>query len=344
MIAAELVAARQFQLKEMPLRDPGPGEVQVRVKSVGICGSDLHYYFEGGIGDTACIFPMVLGHEPSGEIVRVGPGVSGWSPGDRAILEPALYCYHCEFCMAGKHNVCEHLRFLSTPTDPGFFREFVNLPLPNVIPLPRSLSFEAGTLCEPLAVVMHSMKFADPRPGESVVVFGAGPIGLLTLSVLRLSAVGRIFVVEPVAHRRQMALQLGADAVIDPSAGNVVEEIRKSTGNRGVDLAIDCAAKGGSMNHSLYAVRNAGRVVYTGIPSELVVPMEFHEMRRKELTIYNVRRSNHETHLAMQLLVEHPDRFLPILTHQRPMDKIASAFDMLEHYGDGAAKVTIQVS
>lgn len=344
MIAAELVAARQFQLKELPLRDPGPGEVQVRVKSVGICGSDLHYYFEGGIGDTSCIFPMVLGHEPSGEIVRLGPGVGGWALGDRAILEPALYCYHCEFCMAGKHNVCEHLRFLSTPTDPGFFREFVNLPLPNVIPLPPSLSFEAGTLCEPLAVVMHSMKFADPRPGESVVVFGAGPIGLLTLSVLRLSAVGRIFVVEPVAHRRDLALQLGADAVIDPSAGKVVEEIRKGTGNRGVDLAIDCAAKGGSMNHSLYAVRNAGRVVYTGIPSELVVPMEFHEMRRKELTIYNVRRSNHETHLAMQLLLDHPERFLPILTHQRPMDQIASAFDMLEHYSDGAAKVTIQVA
>ncbi|MBL8178087.1 MAG: alcohol dehydrogenase catalytic domain-containing protein [Bryobacterales bacterium] len=343
MIAAELVAPRQFQLKELPIEDPGPGQVQVRVKSVGICGSDLHYYFEGGIGDTACIFPMVLGHEPSGEIVRTGPGVTGWAPGDRAILEPALYCYHCEFCMAGKHNVCEHLRFLSTPTDPGFFREYVNLPLPNVIPLPQQLSFDAGTLCEPLAVVMHSMKFADPRPGESVALFGAGPIGLLTLSVLRLSAAGRILVIEPVAHRRELALQLGADAVIDPSTTDVVREIRNATSNRGVDLVIDCAAKGGSMNHALFAARNAGRVVYTGIPGELTVPMQFHEMRRKELTIYNVRRSNHETHLAMQLLVEHPSRFLPVLTHQRPMDKIAEAFDMLEHYDDGSAKVTIQI-
>lgn len=344
MIVAELTAARQFQIKDIPHRDPGPGEVQVRVKSVGICGSDLHYYFEGGIGDTSCIFPMVLGHEPSGEIVRLGSGVSGWAVGDRAILEPALYCYHCEFCMAGKHNVCEHLRFLSTPSDPGFFREYVNLPLPNVIPLPPSMSFEAGTLCEPLAVVLHSMKFADPRAGETVAVFGAGPIGLLTLSVLRLSAAGRIIVIEPVAHRRQLALSLGADAVIDPNAEDVVRRIRQDTGNRGVDLVIDCAAKGGSMNHSLFAARNAGRVVYTGIPSEMVVPMEFHEMRRKELTIYNVRRSNHETLLAMQLLVEHPERFLPVLTHQRPLEKIAAAFDMLEHYEDGAAKVTVSVS
>ena len=344
MIAAELTAARRFELREMQATDPGPGQVQVRVKSVGICGSDLHYYFEGGIGDTSCIFPMVLGHEPSGEIVKLGAGVSGWAPGDRAILEPALYCYHCEFCMTGKHNVCEHLRFLSTPTDPGFFREFVNLPLTNVIPLPPALSFDAGTLCEPLAVVMHSMKFADPRPGETVVVFGAGPIGLLTLSVLRLSAVGRIFVVEPVEHRRELALRLGADAAIDPHAEDVVRRIRQDSGNRGVDLAIDCAAKDGSMNQSLFAVRNAGRVVYTGIPGEMVVPMEFHEMRRKELTIYNVRRSNHETHVAMQLLEEHPERFLPMLTHQRPMEQIASAFDMLEHYDDGAAKVVIRVS
>ncbi|MBS1830205.1 MAG: alcohol dehydrogenase catalytic domain-containing protein [Acidobacteria bacterium] len=344
MIAAELVGARRFELKEIPLRDPSAGEVQVRVKSVGICGSDLHYYFEGGIGDTSCIFPMVLGHEPSGEVVKVGSGVSGWSTGDRAILEPALYCYHCEYCMAGKHNVCEHLRFLSTPTDPGFFREYVNLPLTNVIPLPKEMSFEAGTLAEPLAVVMHSMKFADPRPGESVAVFGAGPIGLLTLSVLRLSAVGRIFVVEPVAHRRELALRLGADVVIDPKAEDVVQMIRQGTRNQGVDLTIDCAAKGGSMNHSLFATRNAGRVVYTGIPSEMVVPMEFHEMRRKELSIFNVRRSNHETDVAIRLLVEHPQRFLPILTHQRPVDKIAAAFDMLEHYDDGAAKVTIQMS
>ena len=344
MIVAELTAARQFQLKDAPVRDPGRNEVQVRVKSVGICGSDLHYYFEGGIGDTSCVFPMVLGHEPSGEIVRTGSGVKGWAPGDRAILEPALYCYHCEFCMSGKHNVCRHLRFLSTPSDPGFFREYVNLPLTNVIPLPAQLSFEGGTLCEPLAVVLHSMKFADPRPGESVAVFGAGPIGLLTLSVLRLSAAGRIFVIEPVAHRRELALRMGADAAIDPEAADVVRELRKETGDLGVDLVIDCAAKGGTMNQALFAARSAGRVVYTGIPSEMVIPMEFHEMRRKELTIYNVRRSNHETHVAMHLLLEHPDRFLPVLTHQRPLDKIGPAFDMLEHYDDGAAKVTISIA
>src|SRR6188474_1969419 len=134
MLVAELAGVRNFRLMEQSVREPGPGEIQVGVKAVGICGSDLHYYFEGGIGDTPCVYPMVLGHEPSGEVLKTGPGVSGWSKGDRAILEPAVYCYHCEFCMAGKHNVCANLRFFSTPADPGFFREVMTLPAVNVIP------------------------------------------------------------------------------------------------------------------------------------------------------------------------------------------------------------------
>lgn len=341
MITAQLAGQRQFRLLEQPVLDPAPGEIQVRVKAVGICGSDLHYYFEGGIGDTPCVYPMVLGHEPSGEILRTGTGVTGWSPGDRAILEPAVYCYHCEFCLTGHHNVCANLRFFSTPSDPGFFREVMNLPAGNVLPLPANLSFEQGSLAEPLAIALHSMKFAQPAPGDSVVVFGAGPIGLLTVAVLRLSGVGRIWVVEPVPHRRELALAMGADAALDPKAVDVARQIKADTGQRGVDTAIDCATKDGTMNLCLRVARHAGKVVYTGIPSELVVPMEFHEIRRKELTLYTVRRSNHETEMAVRLLAAEPHRFAPVLTHRRTIEQISEAFDMLEHYGDHSAKVTI---
>ncbi|MBV6434726.1 MAG: Sorbitol dehydrogenase [Bryobacteraceae bacterium] len=341
MLVAELAGTRQFRLLEQPVCDPAPGEIQVAVKSVGICGSDLHYYFEGGIGDTPCVYPMVLGHEPAGEVRQVGSGVTGWSPGDRAVLEPALYCYHCEYCLTGHHNVCAHLRFLSTPADPGFFRQVLNLPAANLAPLPRGLSFEEGTLAEPLAIALHSMKFAAPRQGETAVVFGAGPIGLLTLAVLKISGAGRVWVVEPVAHRRQMALGMGADAVIDPKAVDVVRQILDDTGHRGVDMAIDCAAKDGSMNQCLKVTRNAARVVYTGIPAEISIPLDFHDVRRKELILYTVRRSNHETDLAIRLLRDQRGKFSPVLTHRRPMDQISRAFDMLEHYSDNAGKVTV---
>ncbi|HWR50440.1 MAG TPA: alcohol dehydrogenase catalytic domain-containing protein, partial [Bryobacteraceae bacterium] len=158
MRVAELIAVHRFNLTEAPALEPGPGEVQVRVAAVGICGSDMHYFSEGAIGDIACQYPMVLGHEPTGAVVKTGAGVTGWSADDRAAIEPAIYCYHCEFCLSGRHNVCSNIRFLSMPEDPGFFREFVNVPVESLLPLPPDLSFEEGTLFEPLAVVVHSMK------------------------------------------------------------------------------------------------------------------------------------------------------------------------------------------
>src|ERR1700748_3998047 len=123
----------------MPTEDPGPGEVQVRIEAVGVCGSDLHAYSEGAVGSTPNVYPMILGHEPAGKIVTTGAGVTGLAVGDRGALEPALYCYHCEFCLSGHHNVCANLRFLSTPGLPGFFREFVNLPAASLLPLPKPM-------------------------------------------------------------------------------------------------------------------------------------------------------------------------------------------------------------
>src|SRR5450432_2719674 len=130
---AELTGLRQFSLVDRDVPDPGPGEVQVRVAAIGICGSDMHGYSEGAVGDIALRYPIVLGHEPSGTVLKTGPGVTGWAPGDLAALEPAIYCYHCEFCMAGRHNVCTNMRFMSSGPEPGFFRERANLPARNLV-------------------------------------------------------------------------------------------------------------------------------------------------------------------------------------------------------------------
>src|ERR1700730_1750876 len=230
VLTAELSAPREFRLSEQEIEDPGPGEVQVRVNAVGLCGSDLHSYSEGSVGDTPCEYPMVLGHEPAGTVVKTGTGVTGWAPGDRAALEPALYCYHCEFCRTGHHNVCENIRFLSNPGYPGFFREFVNLPVANLFAIPNHLSLEAASLLEPLAVAMHSMKFAAVKPGETVAVFGAGPIGLLTLACLKVAGAGRIWAVEPVALRREMAKRMGAQEALDPNELDLVRHIHAETG------------------------------------------------------------------------------------------------------------------
>jgi L-iditol 2-dehydrogenase len=340
MRAAELIAPLTFRLTEMPIEDPGPGEVQCRVASIGVCGSDLHAYGEGQVGGMPNAYPMVLGHEPAGVIVKTGAGVTGLTAGDRGALEPALYCYHCEFCLSGHHNVCANIRFLSTPNIPGFFRELVNLPVANFAPIPQNLSFDAATLAEPLAIAIHSMHLAAISANETVAVIGAGPVGLLTIAALRAADAGRIWAIEPLAHRRELARVMGADAVLEPE--EAVAEILRATGQRGVDCAIDCAAGADTVPQAIRLTRNAGRVVLTGIHSTPTFTVDASGMRRKELTLFNVRRSNHETEEALSLLEAQPNWFAPLVTHTRTLDRIDEAFDLTSHYRDGVGKMVIR--
>jgi len=340
MKVAELIAPGTFRQAEMSIEDPGPGQVQVQVGAVGVCGSDLHAYSEGAVGSTPNVYPMVLGHEPAGMIVKLGSGVTGIGMGDRGALEPALYCYHCEFCLTGHHNVCANLRFLSNPNYPGFFRERVNLPASNFVPIPADMSLEAATLAEPLAIALHSLGLASIRPGEQVAVIGAGPIGLLTIAALRASHAGRVWAIEPLEHRRELALKIGAHAAIEP--GLAIQEILRDTKNRGVDCAIDCAAGERTSDQAVQMTRNAGRIALTGIHSMPFVSLDGSAMRRKELTIYNVRRSNHETHDALELLQSHPEWFAPVLTHTRPIDHIDEAFSIASQYLDGVGKMIVR--
>jgi L-iditol 2-dehydrogenase len=340
MRAAELIAPLTFRLADLPIEDPGPGEVQVRIEAVGVCGSDLHAYSEGGVGSTPNVYPMVLGHEPAGTIVKTGAGVTGLAAGDRGALEPALYCYHCEFCLSGHHNVCANIRFLSNPHDPGFFRELVNLPVANFQPIPLGMSFSEATLTEPLAIALHSVRLVSIRPGETVAVIGAGPIGLLTIAALRATRAGRIWAVEPLAHRRELAQRIGADVVVEPA--EAVAAILNATGQRGVDCAIDCAAGEQTTNQAIQITRNAGRAALTGIHSTPFISMDGSAMRRKELTIFNVRRSNHETEEALELLQAHTEWFAPLLTHTRNIERIAEAFEIASQYRDGVGKMIVR--
>jgi L-iditol 2-dehydrogenase len=340
MRAAELIAPLTFRLTDMPIEDPGPGEVQVRIGAVGVCGSDLHAYAEGAVGGTPNVYPMVLGHEPAGTIVKTGAGITGLAAGDRGALEPALYCYHCEFCLGGRHNVCANLRFLSSPHLPGFFRELINLPVANFRPTPTGMSLDEATLAEPLAVAMHSLHLASIRPGETVAVIGAGPIGLLTIAALRATKAGRIWAVEPLAHRRELAREIGAAFALQPE--EAAEEILSATGRRGVDCAMDCAAGEHTMGQAVQLTRNAGRVALTGIHTTPLISLDGSAMRRKELTIFNVRRSNHETQEALELLRAHPEWFAPLLTHTREIAGIDEAFAITSQYRDGVGKMIVR--
>jgi len=302
----------------------------------------MHNYLHGAIGENPCNFPMVIGHEPAGVIVKTGTGVTGFAAGDRGSLEPSIYCYHCANCLRGRHNLCDFVRFMSSGAEPGYFREVVNIPVSNFLPIPADMSLEQAALAEPLSIGLHSMVFAQPRMGETAAVFGCGPIGLLTIAVLKISGMRRIWAVEPLAHRREIAKQMGADVVIDPGAVVPEKQIMQETGNRGVDMVFDCASKHGMVNQCVRAVAQGGRVVLTGIPDEIEISVKIHDYRNKEVQILNVRRSNHEAGQGVELLRDYPKLFAPLVTHTRPLDKINEAFQMNTRYEDGVGKVILK--
>ncbi len=333
MKVAELTARSEFTIVDREPPKAGPGELLVRVAATGICGSDMHAFVEGGVGGSPCQYPMVLGHEPSGVVEAVGEGVTGWARGDRGSMEPAIFCYHCRFCVSGHHNLCENLRFMSTPEEPGFFRELVTLPAVNMFPIRATTSLEAATLVEPLAVILHTLDLGGFQAGESAVVAGAGPIGLLTVALLKLMGASRVWAVEPLKHRREMARAMGADEVLEPSEFQHLHRV--------ADVAFDCAAQAETTNQCLYALKGFGRLVLTGIHAEERLSLDIHLMRRTELRLYCVRRSNTEAHEACRLLEAHLGLFAPMITHRRKLEDINAAFRMNHNYEDGVVKMLI---
>jgi L-iditol 2-dehydrogenase len=243
-------------------------------------------------------------------------------------------------CRRDRANLCENMRFMSSSGIPGFFQDAVNLPAHNLIPVPPHVGLKAATLVEPLAVALHSLSFARIEPGETAVVFGAGPIGLLTIAALKLAGAGRVFAVEPMAHRRDMARAMGADVAL--STEDPVREILDGTSNRGVDVAFDCAAGADTANQCIKALARAGRLIYTAIPPEVNVPFYAPGLRKKEITFFNVYRSNHQTEHARDILAAHTSLFAPLVTHARPLEAIQDAFEIAVSYADGVGKMVVE--
>jgi L-iditol 2-dehydrogenase len=211
MQSAQLVAQRTIEVRDMPdPRDPGPGEVTVRVRAVGICGSDMHYYLEGGCAGYPAQYPSVLGHEPAGEVIAVGAGVEGLAEGARVAIEPAITCGRCEFCRGGRHNLCENVVFMGGVQEPGLLREYATIPVGNAVAIPAAMSYAAATVVEPLAVILHALELTHLEAGETVAVMGAGPIGLLAAAVARLAGAGKVIIADRIGPRLALAREMGA--------------------------------------------------------------------------------------------------------------------------------------
>lgn len=345
MKAARLYHPYDLRLENVP--DPGrpdPGWVRLRIASVGICGSDLHYYREGGIGTADVEKPLIIGHEFSAYVDEVGPEVEGLRAGQLVAVEPGRACGKCEVCQHGHPNICRHIIFCGYPGINGALQEFLLYPAEFLFPLPEGISAADGAMLEPLGVGVHAVRLGKLRPGETAAVLGAGPIGLTIIDLLRTSGATEIYATEPLAHRRSAAEQYGATGTFNPDVDDVVKAIMDVTHGRGVDVAFEAAGAPKTPAQTAGVVKPGGAVVIVGIPSDDELRFRHSDARRKGLTIKMSRRMKHTYPQAIDLVRNGQVDVRTMVTHRFPLDQAAEAFRLADSYEDNVLKTVIGVS
>ncbi|MGQ9626550.1 MAG: NAD(P)-dependent alcohol dehydrogenase [Anaerolineae bacterium] len=343
MLAARLHREFDLRIEELPMPEPGEGEVLLKVKAVGICGSDVHYYAEGRIGDAVVAEPVIPGHEFSALVEKLGPGVSRVKVGDRVAVDPARSCGKCEFCLSGNPNLCPKVEFCGTPPVDGCLLQYMVYPEENLFPLPESIDFAEGAMLEPLGVAIHAVNLSKMKPADTVAVLGCGPIGLLTLQMARVAGASRTFATELLLPRLEMAEKFGATRVINVREEDPVRVIMEETGGRGVDVAFEAAGAQETPQQAAEIARPGGRVIVLGIPAEDVMVMQASTVRRKGLTIKLVRRMKHTYPRSIALVEGGMVDVRSLITHRFPLERTAEAMELVHNYRDGVIKALIEL-
>ena len=290
MRAAVLTEPKKIVFEERPIPVPQDHEVLVKIKHVGICGSDLHYYEFGRIGNFIVEKPIVLGHESGGEIAAVGKKVTHLNVGDQVALEPGYTCGKCDYCKKGLYNLCPDVVFMATPPYDGAFAEYVAFPADMAFKLPSNMSTLEGALIEPLAVGFHAANQAGAKVGESAAILGSGCIGLVTLLALKAMGVGAVYQADLIASRLAMSQRLGATRTYQADETDVVAEIMAATHGQGVDIVIETAGSAVTTRQTVELVKRGGRIVLVGMAPQATIQYDFGQLIAKEASIYTVFR------------------------------------------------------
>ncbi len=289
MKAAFLSKPGTIYIEDIPRPACSPGRVLIRIKAVGLCGSDLHYFEEGRIGDHIVKEPHILGHESSGIVEEVGEGVRGFEPGDRVALEPGVPCLSCEFCLKGSYNLCPDVKFMGAPPYPGTFREYLTHDPQFTFRLPASVSFSQGALIEPFSVAYNALFKAEAGGGKSLLIIGAGPIGLACLEMALMSGSAPVIVSEPNRYRREVANKMGADLVIDPKKEDLLAGVQEGTAGSMCDCVIEASGAEGEVMSAVLALKKGGSVAVVGMGNETAsIPLT--QLLKKEATIRGIYR------------------------------------------------------
>ena len=344
MKTAVMTDLQKVEIQEREVPTPKSDEVLVKVEYVGICGSDLHYYESGRIGDFIVETPFVLGHEAGGTVVEVGENVKHLKVGDRVALEPGKTCGKCEFCKQGKYNLCKDVVFFATPPVDGVFQEYVAHEADLCFKLPENVSTMEGALIEPLAVGMHAANQGGAHLGQTAVVTGAGCIGLVTLLSLKAMGVSNVIVVDIMEKRLEKAMELGATGVINGAKEDVVAKVRELTGGMGADLVVETAGTQITTVQAIHMAKKGSNIVLVGYSKsgEMTLPMSL--VLDKELTFKTVFRYRHIYPLAIDAVASGKVNLKGIVTDIFPLDEAQKAMDYSMNNKADIVKAVIKIT
>jgi L-iditol 2-dehydrogenase len=347
MQAARLHAARDIRIDQVPAPSlPGDGEALIRVEATGICGSDLHTYLDGQVGDIRLESPLVLGHEFSGTVLAVGRGATDGEDqelhvGQLVAVDPAVPCHRCEFCEKGHPNLCRRMHFCGLWPDDGSLREFAAVPARTCFPLPHRLGPIEGALLEPLGVALHAVDLAHLRVQESVAILGAGPIGLLILKTALLAGAYPVIITDRLPWRLELARRMGAHQTINFEEEEPVKALSQLTHERGVDVVFEAAWGGKAAEEAIEMASLGGRVIMVGIPTEARLTLPASPARRKGLSLRFSRRMKLTYPRTIRMALTHQVDLLELVTHRFPLTKTGRAFALNASCQDGIVKAVV---
>lgn len=330
-----------LELTEVDAPEPGPGEVRIRVRRAGICGTDLHIQGWDRWSRGRIEPPLVLGHEFMGEVDRTGGLVSSTSPGDRVSAEGHIVCGRCEHCRTGKAHVCRDTSILGIDRD-GAFADYVVVPADNIVRIPEEISDDHAALFDPLGNAFHTV-LHTPVSGKTVAVVGCGPIGLFAVGIARAAGASKVVALEPVEGRREIAREMGADLLVDPLEEDATEAVRGATGGYGAHVVCEMSGHPDGVRDAFRICRNGGHVQLLGLPEDPVEVDLADDVIFKGLNVYGVigRRMYRTWHQMRDFLAAGLLDIEPVITHRMPLEDFAEGFAAME--SGEAAKVVLTV-
>lgn len=334
-------------LRQMAMQDvPPPAlahdtDVLIKMARVGICGSDVHYFSEGGIGSQRVEYPWAVGHEGSGVVERVGAAVTRVRPGDRIAFDPAQPCGACDQCLGGRPHTCRNLNFLGCPGQvEGCLAEYLIMPERSCYPIPDTLSFEEAALVEPLSIAVYALTLSVLLPGAKIGITGAGPIGLSVLLPAKAQGAAKVYITDKIDARLELATRAGADWAGNPDTQDVVAEITRREPEL-LDAVFECSGRQDALDDAIQMLKPGGKLLLIGIPSTDRVSFDINLLRRKELCIQNVRRQNDCVQPAIDMIANKEIDVNVMVTHRVPFAQTQAGFDRVADYRDGVVKTMV---